>query len=161
MSENKEKKIEVAPGVDFPPKPAAPADRYDIFGLFFDIKDGKFYPDLKAKDPVSQYTFETGDVLNTASDGFAVNPTQFATEATRVSLIAWLKKELAVKGLTDATPHDNWILNAFFRRVPERQIELHFGEKIVTINAGLLANSIIRGGEDRTVAGLLATINEQ
>lgn len=159
MSDNKDRKFDVAPGLEFPGKTPPAPERLDIFGLFFDNKDGKFYPDLKSKDPVSQYTFVAGEVENTAGVSFPINPTQFATEATRDSLIAWLKKELAPKGLTDATKHDNWVINAFFRKVPERQIELHFGDKIVVINAGLLANSIIRGGEARALDGLIATVN--
>jgi len=139
-------------------KAKLPDGKYDIFGLVFDVKSGKFEDRVSGK-PVSDFTFESGETtLGEAI--FPVNPTQFATEETRDAVLAIVLPELLKSGsVTDYSKHDTKLHQPAYRPLVERGIEFFKGEKAVLVNAGLLANSIIRSGEAVTLAGLKDTLN--
>lgn len=117
----------------------------EYYGIFFDPATGKTY---REDGTDTGFTFEAARWTGPFGLHLTwpwLNPLSFATDETARKILAWARS-IAPKELTVTLDDQQNIVGPFTRTI-ERRLVVSDGGKEEQYSAGLLANSIIRNGE--------------
>lgn len=118
------------------------------FGVYFDPETGLTY--TEDGEPTN-FTFEAARWTGPFDLHLAwprLNPLSFATRETAEKVLKFVQATIPPLSLTTAEIDESQRVTGPFTRTVERHIRVTSGGKAESFSAGMIANSIIRNGEE-------------